>query len=74
MHKFSASLITPVPKQGDLLDPITYRPMLLLPIISKVLERISYYDFENLTVSAAVTMEVSALRSTSYRCMLFCQL
>jgi hypothetical protein len=39
---WKTSLITPIPKQGDLSDPKNYRPILLLPIISKVLERIIF--------------------------------
>ena len=35
-------LITPVPKQGDLSDPNSYRPISLLPVISKVLEHIIF--------------------------------
>ena len=39
---WNTSLITPVPKQGDLSDPNNYRPISLLPVISKVLERIIF--------------------------------
>ena len=35
-------MITPVPKQGEPSDPNNYRPISLLPVVNKVLERIIF--------------------------------
>lgn len=39
---WKTSLITPIPKQGDPSDPHNYRPISLLPVVSKVLERVIF--------------------------------
>ena len=36
------SLVVPIPKNSEMKDPSNYRPILLLPIVSKVLERHVY--------------------------------
>ena len=39
---WKSSLIVPVPMPGDPLNPSNYRPISLVPIVSKLLERHDY--------------------------------
>ncbi len=39
-ERWKISNITPIPKAGDLSSPLNYRPISILPLISKALERI----------------------------------
>ena len=51
-NSWKVSLITPVPKHGEPSDPSNYRPISLLPIVSKVLERIIFEKIcDHLTIS-----------------------
>ena len=39
--------ITPIPKQGDPLDPNNWRPVTILPLPSKLLEKAVHYQLMN---------------------------
>ena len=45
--KLAVGCITPIPKGGDHLDPGNWRPITILPIPSKLLERAIHYQLMN---------------------------
>ena len=45
--KWAVGNVTPIPKDGDLLDPGNWRPITVLPIPSKIIERAVHYQLVN---------------------------
>jgi len=62
---WKSSLIVPVPKSGDSSNPWNYRPISLLPIVSKLLEKhICDLLCELLDISAWPTVGISGLQAS----------
>ena len=45
--KWAVGNITPIPKEGDQLDPGNWRPITILPLPSKIMERAVHYQLVN---------------------------
>ena len=62
---WKTSLVIPIYKQGETHDPKNYRPVSLLPIISKVLERHIYAKLSSILVFSVQQWFFLADRSTT---------
>ena len=71
---WKSSLVVPIPKKGDHSDPSNYRPISLLPVLSKVLERhMSNLFYDHLLKHASISTKQWGFLQAGQPQMLFCQ-